>query len=136
MHRCICIEKKNQLDAPEWFIALIIRSTCFGHFRAHHQELETICVITAYGVQCLVACCRESGARQQAIRPGRGMLHDAVVQHPSSWTHSLLPCTWPPTTSNQALHTIGGNKTHTHTHTQSRALDDGHRSSRNMLSVS
>ena len=33
------------------------------------------CVITAYGVQCLVAGCRGSGARQQAMRPGRGMLH-------------------------------------------------------------
>ena len=55
VHRCICVEKKNQLDATEWFIALIIRSTYFGHFYAHHQELET------------------------------------TVQHPSSWTHSLLP---------------------------------------------
>ena len=34
------------------------------------------------------------------------------VQHPSSWTHTLLPCTWSPTTSNQALHTIGGNNTY------------------------
>jgi hypothetical protein len=39
-------------------------------------------------------------------------IHDCVVQHPSYWTHSLLPCIWPPTTSNQALHTIGGNNTH------------------------
>jgi hypothetical protein len=36
-------------------------------------------VITAYGVQCLVAGCRGSGAGQQAVRPGRGMLHD--VEH-------------------------------------------------------
>ena len=43
-----------------------------------------MCVITAYGVQCLVAGCRGSGTGQQAVRPGRGMLHDAVVQHPSS----------------------------------------------------
>ena len=64
VHRCICVEKKNQLDVTEWFIALIICSTCFGHFYAHHQELETICVYyTAYGVQCLAAGC-----------PGRGML--------------------------------------------------------------
>jgi hypothetical protein len=42
VHRCICVEMKNQLDATEWFIALIICSTCFGHFNAHHQELETI----------------------------------------------------------------------------------------------
>jgi hypothetical protein len=45
VHRCLCVEKKNQLDATEWFIALIICSTCFGHFYAHHQELKTICVL-------------------------------------------------------------------------------------------
>ena len=37
--------EENQLDATEWFIALIICSTCFGHFYVHHQELETICVL-------------------------------------------------------------------------------------------
>ena len=42
---CVCVEKKNQLDATEWFIALIIRSICFRHFYAHHQELKTICVL-------------------------------------------------------------------------------------------
>jgi len=31
-------------------------------------------VIKAYGVQCLVAGCRGSGAGQQAMCPGRGML--------------------------------------------------------------
>ena len=41
----VCLEKKNQLDAIEWFIALIICSTCFGHLYAHHQELKTICVL-------------------------------------------------------------------------------------------
>ena len=41
----VCVEKKNQLDATEWFIAFIICSRCFGHFCAHHQELETICVL-------------------------------------------------------------------------------------------
>ena len=71
-----------------------------------------MCVIAVYGVQCLVAGCRGSGAGQQGVRPERGMLHDGVVQHPSSWTHSLLPCTRPPTTSNQALHIIGGSNTH------------------------
>ena len=60
----------------------------------------------------LVAGGRRSDAGQQAMRPGRGMLHDRVVQNPSSWTHSLLSCTWLPTTSNQALHNIGGNNTH------------------------
>ena len=35
----ICVEKKNQLDVTECFIALKICSTYFGHFYAHHQEL-------------------------------------------------------------------------------------------------
>jgi hypothetical protein len=42
---CECVEKKNQLDVTECFIALMIRSTCFGHFYVHHQELESICVL-------------------------------------------------------------------------------------------
>ena len=42
---CECVEKKIQLDATECFIALTICSTCFGHSYAHHQELETICVL-------------------------------------------------------------------------------------------
>jgi len=37
--------EENQLDVTECFIALMIRSTCFGHFYAHHQELETTCVL-------------------------------------------------------------------------------------------
>jgi len=34
------VEIKGQLDATDWiFIAkLIVRSTCFGHHYAHHQE--------------------------------------------------------------------------------------------------
>jgi len=71
MHRCICVEKKNQPDATEWFIALIIRSTCFGHFYAHHQELETICVLLPPMVcSALVTGCQRSGAGQQAKHPG------------------------------------------------------------------
>ena len=38
---------KNQLDVTQWFIALIIRSTCFRHYYAHIQELETIQMVTA-----------------------------------------------------------------------------------------
>ena len=100
---------------------------------------ECMCVITAYGVQCLVAGCRRSGAEQQAVSPEEGYstlcsiplldsqpaactwppttsnqaLHTAlhVVQHPSSGlTARCLHLT--PTTSNQALHTIGGNNTY------------------------
>ena len=70
VHRCICVEKKNQLDATGWFIALIICSTCFGHFFAHHQELETICVLLPPMLcSALFDGCRSSGAEQQAMRP-------------------------------------------------------------------
>jgi hypothetical protein len=36
-----------------------------------------MCVITAHGVQFLVAGCRELGSEQKAMRPGRRMLHDS-----------------------------------------------------------
>ena len=39
---------------------------------------DYMCVITAYGVQCLVAGCQGSGAEQQAMCPGRGMLHNYI----------------------------------------------------------
>jgi hypothetical protein len=69
VHRCISVEKKNQLDATEWFIAFIIWSTCFGHLYAHHQELETICVLLPPMVcNALVAGGRRSGAGQHAMR--------------------------------------------------------------------
>jgi hypothetical protein len=44
----ICREK-GRLDATQWFIELTISSTCFGHYYAHHQELETKQVVTACG---------------------------------------------------------------------------------------
>jgi len=38
----IYVEIKGQLDATDWFFIakLIVRSTCFGHHYAHHQELK------------------------------------------------------------------------------------------------
>ena len=64
------IEEK-QIDATEWFIALIICSTCFGHFHANHQELETIRVLLPPMVcVALVAGCLRSGAGKQAMRSG------------------------------------------------------------------
>ena len=71
MRRCICVEKKNQLDATEWFTALVICSTCFGHLYAHHQELETILVLLLHMVcDALVAGGRLLHAEQQAMHPG------------------------------------------------------------------
>ena len=50
------MKNKNQLDAT-YFIVLLIGSTCFGHYYAHHQELATIMLITTLVVSFLV-CCR------------------------------------------------------------------------------
>jgi len=63
--------EENQLDATEWFIALIICSTCFRHLYAHHQELKTILELLLYMVcNALVAGGRLLGAEQQAVHPG------------------------------------------------------------------
>ena len=71
VHPCICVEKKNQLDATEWFIPLTICSTRFGHFYAHHQDLETMCVLLPPMVcNALVDGCWRSGAGQPAMRSG------------------------------------------------------------------
>ena len=94
------VEKKNQLDATEWFIAFIICSTCFGHFYAHHQELETICMLLPPMMcEALFAGCWRSGTGHRAMRSGWGML---LKQRAPSRTHSRLLCTWPPT-SNQGI---------------------------------
>jgi len=42
--------EENQLVATECFIALIIWSTCFGDFHAHHQELEIMLVLLPHMV--------------------------------------------------------------------------------------
>ena len=60
--------EETQLDATEWFIALVICLTCLY---AHHQELETILVLLPHMVcNALVAGGRRSGVGQQAMRPG------------------------------------------------------------------
>ena len=55
--------EENQLDVTECFIALMICSACFGHFYCPSSGArDYMCVVTAYGVQWLVAGCRGSGA--------------------------------------------------------------------------
>ena len=73
---------------------LILMCVCPCIVAMRRQEKPTRC-------HCMLYCTYDT-------------LDSRVVQHPSSWTHTLLPCTWPPTTSSQALHTIGGNSIHTY----------------------
>jgi hypothetical protein len=53
MSVCPCIidnmKRESQLNATQWFIELMIRATCFGHYYDHHQELEIIQMFTACG---------------------------------------------------------------------------------------
>ena len=53
----IYLKNKNQIDATYYFIVLLIGSTCFGHYYAHHQELTTVMFITTLVVSFL-GCCR------------------------------------------------------------------------------
>ena len=46
--------EKKQLNASQWFIELIIRSACLGHYYAHLQELENIQMFTACGTKHFV----------------------------------------------------------------------------------
>jgi hypothetical protein len=73
--------EENQLEATEWFIALIICSTCFGHFYAHHQELENMLVLLPHMVCiALVAGGRRSGAGQQLCVRDEGTSSTAVEE--------------------------------------------------------
>jgi len=40
-----------------YFIVLLIGSTCFGHYYAHHQELATMMLITTL----VVSFCKDGG---------------------------------------------------------------------------
>jgi len=108
--------EENQLDATEWFIALVICSTCFGHLYAHNQELETILVLLPHMVcNSLVAGGRRSGGGQQAMRPGWGKLlessRSSSFSHPGYIACCPAPDRRPPAT--KELHTICGNNTST-----------------------
>jgi len=53
------LKNKNQLDATYYFIVLLIRWTCFGHYYVHHQDLTAVMLITTMVVSFLVCCCLE-----------------------------------------------------------------------------
>ena len=60
--------------------------------------LDYMYAIATYGVQCLVACCRGSGAGQQGVRPERGMLEEKPTR-----CHCMLYCTYDTLNMFQAL---------------------------------
>ena len=67
-------------------IVLLICSTCFGHYYAHHQELATIMLITTLVVSFLV-CCRSEFRCGWA---GVASWLQAKARHYSSLTAPIL----------------------------------------------
>jgi len=57
LHHCDNRRIKNQLDITYNFIVLLIGSTCFGHYYAHHQELATMILITTLVFRSWFAVC-------------------------------------------------------------------------------
>ena len=59
---------------------LMNRSTCFGHYYAHRQELATIQMVSAYGFSPWLwqVAGLEHGCRFLE-RPVRGMFHDCAL---------------------------------------------------------
>jgi hypothetical protein len=112
IHRCVCVEKKNQLDVTECFIALMIRSTKFCTSKPIiRSSKQYVCY---YRLWCAVLCCWLAGVRCRAAgceSRKRDAAHCAAFLFLDSQPAALYL-----TTSNHALHTIGGNNTHTHTH--------------------
>ena len=51
-------------------IELVIRSTCFGHVYAHHQELATILLEWHVACNSWLLVVGVSDAGQQVMRPG------------------------------------------------------------------
>ena len=56
-------ESKNQPDATLYFIVLLIGSTCFKHYYAHHQKLATVILFTTL----VVSFCNDGGVSVNVI---------------------------------------------------------------------
>ena len=113
VHRCICVEKENQLDASERFIALIICSTCVQALLCPSSGArDYMCVLLPLMVcsaWLLVVGGQVQDSRLCVQDEGYSSTESGYIPLPGRI--ACLQCTWPPTTSNQALHTIGGSKT-------------------------
>jgi len=58
------MKNKIQLDATYCFIMLMLGSTCFEHYYAHHQELTAIALVTTQIVWFWSCCWLEVKCRQ------------------------------------------------------------------------
>ena len=71
---------------------------------------DYMCIITAYGMQCLVAGCRGSGADSRLCVQEEGCCTSCNIPLPGRIACCLAPDLRQPAT--KKLHTIGGNNTH------------------------
>jgi len=85
--------EENQLDTTEWFTALIMCSTCFGHLYAHHQELETILGMLPHMVGWSAVRSRAAGYASGMRETARAatLLLTADHQQPSHYTPYAVP---------------------------------------------
>ena len=98
-------EKKNHLDATEWFFALIICSTSFGHFMPIIRSSRLY--VCYYRLWCAMPWLLVVGGQVKdsrlCVRNEGCYSTKSVEQHPSSRKHSRLLFIWLPTTSNKVI---------------------------------
>ena len=111
VHRCICVEKNPQLDVTECFITIMIPSTYSGHFYAHHQEFETICVLLSPMLCSALSLVVGGQVQDRRLLVQEGGCCTTRAASLFLDTHpAALHLT--PTASHQALRTIGSNSIH------------------------
>jgi purine-cytosine permease-like protein len=76
--------EETQLDATEWFIALVICSTYFGHYYVHHQELETILLILPH--MCVMPWFLVVGVQEQGSSYASEMKEAARLESFNTFT--------------------------------------------------
>ena len=105
VHYFTCVGKKTQLDATEWFIALVI-STCFGPIIRRSRLYLCYCHIWCVMPWLLVVGGQVQGNRL-CVRDEESC--SSSFPHPERIACCSAPSSRPPTT--KALHTISGNNT-------------------------
>ena len=81
VHHCDNWRIINQIDVAYYFFVLLIGSTRFGHYYAHHQELSTVTLITTMVVSFLVCCMLElrCGIGWSSVRAAARTPHQPVI---------------------------------------------------------
>jgi len=81
---------KNQPYATSYSIVLLIGSTCFAHYYAHHQDLVTIMLIATLVVSFLVCCMLEFRCCYAGVMSGLKVVQPAT-RIPPQTSHTETP---------------------------------------------